>query len=433
MRTWVIFAALALSGLAYADEPAFDVLSYGVRLTPDFGAQSVTGQEVIRFKSTADGLASLSFSANALEVMASLDGEHMVASQVQGNRRLFHLPHAMRKGQTGRLMVTFKGKAPKGLVWTKDTVYANYFTCDYMICDQDRPGDKATIKFDLVTPLEMRTMAPGHIWGWERLPNNMQVESWEQRRPMSAYLFGFAAGYFASTAIPEGLPELGVWTTVESRDRAQTMFADTRRMLKFFEAKAGMRLHSASYTQVLVEGGEAQEAANHSIIGIDNIAPILENPHEDWVIAHELAHQWWGNAVTCADWSELWLNEGLTVFMVAVWKEHRWGRADYDRELELANNRWSAAKAEGFDVPLSWQGAYPSLKLKRAMAYAKAVIFLDTLRRELGEDAFWRGIKNYTRSNWDKTVRARDLQRALERASKRDLSALFAQWVFGPK
>lgn len=416
MRTATLIVALALAAPAYADEPAFDVLSYDLRLTPDFAAQSVTGQEVIRFKSTADGLASLSFSANALEVTASLDGEHMVASEVRGDRRLFHLPHAMRKGEPGRLTVTFRGKAPKGLVWTAGTVYANYFTCDYLICDQDRPGDKAQVRFEIVVPEGMRVVSPGNAV-----------------RPFSAYLLGFAAGTFGGVKVSDKGHSAEILSAVSDNFTIARMFSDTPEMIAFFEEKSGVRFADHNYTQVLVEGGEAQEAASHSIIGLDNIAPILENPHEDWVIAHELAHQWWGNAVTCADWSELWLNEGLTVFMVAAWKEQRWGRADYDRELELANKRWGAARTEGFDVPLSWQGKYPSLKLKRAMAYAKAVIFFDTLRRELGEDAFWHGIKDYTRTNWDKTVRAQDLQRALERASKRDLSALFAQWVYGPK
>jgi aminopeptidase N len=183
------------------------------------------------------------------------------------------------------------------------------------------------------------------------------------------------------------------------------------------------------YTQVLVAGSAAQEAASHSTIGLGEIEPILSDPHEDWVIAHELAHQWWGNAVTCADWRELWLNEGFAVFMTAAWKEARWGRADYERELALAQKRWAAAKAEGFDVPLSWSGVYPSLKLKRAMAYAKAVVFLDTLRRDLGEDAFWRGVRLFTRANWDRAVSARHLKAAMERAAGRDLSPLFAAWV----
>jgi aminopeptidase N len=184
---------------------------------------------------------------------------------------------------------------------------------------------------------------------------------------------------------------------------------------------------------VLVDGDEAQEAARHSIIGKEEIDPILIDPHEDWVIAHELAHQWWGNSLTCADWSELWLNEGLTVFMVAAYKEQRWGRAAYDHELELANKRWAAAKAQGFDVPLSWKGEYPSLKLKRAMAYAKSVVFLDKVRTDLGEAVFWRAIKSYTRAHRDGVVSAIDLERAFEKASGKRLAPLFAEWVFGER
>jgi aminopeptidase N len=395
---------------ARAGEPMFEVLSYDVRLTPNFATQSVSGQETIRFKSTANGLTELSFSANTLDVIASLNGDTLVASELKDGRRIFHLPRPMRNGQTGRLVVSFKGKAAKGLVWTADTVYANYFTCDVMICDQDRPGDKAHVSFTLDIPAGMERVTPDKTY-------------------TSPYLMGFAAGNLRKVDLK---PRLTVLAAPSAPANVRQMFQDTARMRAFFEAKAGVRLRDRTYTQVLVDGGEAQEAASHAIIGLDNIAPIIENPHEDWVIAHELAHQWWGNALTCADWPELWLNEGLTVFMVAAWKEHRWGRADYDHELDLANKRWDAAKQQGFDVPLSWQGNHPSLKLKRAMAYAKAVVFLDLLRRELGEDAFWRAIKSYTRTNWDRTVRAQHLQRAFERSSKRDLSALFQTWVYGP-
>ena len=432
MNRTIALLCLAAVGAAPAPagEAAFDVTAYDVRIAPDFATQTVAGQTVIHFKSTAHGLKALSFSANALDVTASLSGEDMVGAEVQGDRRVFHLPRTMRKGETGRLIVSFKGKAPKGLVWTADTVYANYFTCDYMICDQDRPGDKAKIDVRITLPPGMEVIAPGR-----RIATSMtrgaQTTHWRSRRPLSGYLFGFAAGKLQRMDITDARIKLPVLAATSDSATVARMFADTPRMLAFFEDKAGVRLPERAYTQVLVAGGEAQEAATHSIIGLANIAPILENPHEDWVIAHALAHHWSGDLVTCADWSELWLNEGLTVFMVAAWKEHRWGRADYDRELELANKRWAAAKAEAFDVPLSWQGKYPSLKLKRAMAYAKSVVFLDLLRRELGEDAFWKGIKRYTRTHWDKTVRAQDLQHAFERSSKRDLASLFQTWVYG--
>jgi aminopeptidase N len=253
-----------------------------------------------------------------------------------------------------------------------------------------------------------------------------------ERRERSAYLFGFAAGRFERVALPGRAPSLFVLTDKSQAANVPQMFADTRSMLRFFEETAGVRFNEASYTQVLIPGDEAQEAVSHSTIGVDAIAPILADRQEDWAVAHELAHQWWGNSLTCADWSELWLNEGLTVFMVAAYKEQRWGRAAYERELELANKRWKAAKEQGFDVPLSWKGTYPSLKLKRAMAYAKAVVFLDLLRKELGEEAFWRAIKAYTRAHRESVVTASDLQRAMEQAAGRNLAGLFATWVFGP-
>ena len=84
---------------------------------------------------------------------------------------------------------------------------------------------------------------------------------------------------------------------------------------------------------------------------------MLTTPEEDWAIAHELAHQWWGNLVTCADWTHFWLNEGITTFMVAAWKEHRWGRPAYDRELAILQRRADEATAAGLDVPLTYSGA----------------------------------------------------------------------------
>jgi aminopeptidase N len=227
-------------------------------------------------------------------------------------------------------------------------------------------------------------------------------------------------------------PDLFVLTQDKDDDTTKRLFSDTRRMLEFFEEKSGVPFPEPAYAQLLVDGGDAQESAAHSIIGHDNIDPILNDPHEDWVIAHELAHQWWGNSLTCADWKEAWLNEGVTVFMVAAYKEQRWGKADYDRELDLARTRWKRAKDEGFDNPLSWQGKYPTLRLMRAIAYAKSVIFLDTLRRELDDETFWRALRDYTRGHRGKTVTAQDFKASFERTASRDLTPLFDEWVFGP-
>jgi hypothetical protein len=426
--------ALALAPTARGGEAresdTFHVLSYDIQVRPDFTAKAIAGTERIRFKSLIDGLSAISFTANALEVTASI-GDEVIASEVAGDRRIFHLVTPLHAGQVAVITFSLKGSAPKGLVFAADTVYANYFTCDVVICDQDRPGDKAPVAFALVLPQGMDAVAPGTLQRRTKIAGGMELWQWRERRPTAPYLLGFAAGKYERVALPGARPALGVLTSGEPADRVRAMFADTRRMLAFFEEKSGVPFDAQSYTQVLVKGDEAQEAASHSLIGSDEIEPILTDPQEDWVIAHELAHQWWGNSLTCADWSELWLNEGLTVFMVAAYKELRWGRAAYDRELDLANKRWAAAKTQGFDVPLSWQGKYPSLKLKRAMAYAKSVVFLDKLRTELGETAFWRAIKSYTRAHRSGVVTAIDLEHAFEESSGRNLSPLFAEWVFG--
>jgi aminopeptidase N len=174
----------------------------------------------------------------------------------------------------------------------------------------------------------------------------------------------------------------------------------------------------------------AQEVSRHAVIGKAMLDPILATPDEDWVIAHELAHQWWGNLITCADWNEFWLNEGITSFMTAAWKQQRWGEAAYQRELDLAGKRWERAKQAGYDKPLSWTGDYPSLGIKRAIHYSKGMLFMHALRQEMGEPAFWAGFKRYTQANVGRSVTAADLQQAMEAEAGRSLRVQFAAWVY---
>jgi aminopeptidase N len=166
------------------------------------------------------------------------------------------------------------------------------------------------------------------------------------------------------------------------------------------------------------------------VLGRQLLAARLADPTEDWLVAHELAHQFWGNLVTCADWSHFWLNEGLTVFMVAAYKERRWGRAAYERELKLWQGRREAAAAEHFDVPLTFAGEYPSLRTRRAIQYSKGALFVARLREVMGERAFWAALRKYTRAFAGRVARTQDLQRVFAAETDRDLRALFAEWAY---
>lgn len=250
-------------------------------------------------------------------------------------------------------------------------------------------------------------------------------------RPYSAYLFGFVAGNLTAVTEPHGKAGLlymggaGLTDTV-----LRAAFAPTSAMVKFYEQKSGVPVPQRHYAQVLVADDVAQEKINFSLIGADLIAARQADPQEDWALAHELAHQWWGNSLTCSDLSQFWLNEGITVFMVAAWKEHRRGRDAYDRERRLLQQRVDAAKAAGVDRKLTSSEPYPSLSLRRAIQYSKGALFMDRLRRELGDEVFWRGLKAYTRAHVGKTVTSRDLQKSFEVAARRELSQLFDEWVY---
>jgi aminopeptidase N len=424
--------ALTLAAGARAAEPsgtAFKSLAYEIALTPDFDQGVVIGTERLRFRSLADGVDTLSFTANPFAVRAVLDGV-AVPNAVVGGRRVFHLPRALRRGETATLVMSFAGRPRRDVTFTRDELHTSYFTCEVLVCDNDRPGDRATLDLALTLPVGMDAVAPGRLVSRTPAASGTETWRWREDRAYAPYLFGFAAGRYAREALAGGAG-LSVLYRDQPPARVQTLFGATGGMAAFFADKAGVALPEGRYTQVLVASDDAQEDAALSMIGRAYVEEVLKDPQDDWVVAHELAHQWWGNLVTCADWRELWLNEGLTSFMTAAWKEQRWGRPAYDREIALARRGWDAAKAADFDRPLSWSGDYPSLRAKRRIAYSKSVVFLDTLRTEIGEAAFWRGVRAYTRANTGRAVTAKDLQAAFERASGRDLSGLFATWVSG--
>jgi aminopeptidase N len=408
----------------------FDVIDYKVEIAPDFKNKSVSGSERIHFKALEGGLREIAFSDNALEVLSAEVGGQAAAVSRRGNALVFALPSPLRRGRSATLRLSFRGQPRRGMSFTGDSVFTSYWGCDWMICSQDAPGDKARIELSLRLPEGMRSLAPGTLQSVTTDAGGSRVHHWRESRPYSAYLYGFAAGRFAEASDRQGRASLSYLSTAASPREMKALFSTTGAMVEFLEAKAGLPLPARRYTQLLVPGEEAQEAATYSVIGLKQVEPILTDPGNDWVIVHELAHQWWGNLVTAKNWHHFWLNEGIVTFMTAAWKEHRFGRPAYDAELDFARRRWGRLKEVGGDRPLAFPGAYPSLSARRAVQYSKGALFLDHLRTQLGEQAFWAGLRSFTRAHAGGVVESRDFQRAFEKTSGRDLSATFDEWVY---
>jgi aminopeptidase N len=423
--------AMALDGPAAA---AFAVTKYETTLTPDIVGKSVSGVTRIELelvnpvKSGARSTTAVTFPQNGLLIeSASFQGK-AIDFKTDAGKIVVDVPLRMTAAPQ-RLSFRYRATTGVGLNFGTNYVYSAFSTCHWMIC-LEGSGDRAVLRLEIIAPEKLSVIASGNLVGIAKLKGNQRRHVWSQARPYSPYLFGFAVGEFAEALIETPTTQLRLLGIDETSGSLRKKFHDTARMLKFLESKAGVKLPHSIYTQVLVPGSAAQEASTFSLIGKTQLNPILDDPQEDWVIVHELAHQWWGNLITCRDWSHFWLNEGLVVFMVAAYKEERWGAAAYQHEIDLAVKRFAVAKDANFDVPLAFDGEYPSLRVKRAITYSKGAVFLDTLRKGLGDDIFWRGIRDYTKANFGKTVTSRDFQIAMERASGKDLSPLFAEWVY---
>lgn len=432
MRTTLFlfgFAILSLSAAASGTTPGegFDVISYQLALTPDSASKTLSGRETIILRVTGDRVERLCFSGNALTVTrARLDGDE-VSVVLRGETLDFDLPRPVARGRILRLQISYHGRPKRGFVATPTSLYTSYFACDWMVCPQNQFGDKAAFTLDLSVPAGMETLSVGERITKRPGLDGREIHRWKSQRPYSAYLFGFAVGRFKRVEVGP----LALFSDVADVEDLKRRFLGTAEMIDFMAGKAGMQLPVVSYGQLLVSGDEAQEAATYSVLGIDALPSKPNDPEEDWAIAHELAHQWWGNLITCQTLKDFWLNEGITTFMTAAWKEHRYGRNAYDAELGLARRRVETAHAAGYDKPLAWGGKYPDIGTRRTIQYSKGALFMDRLRTVLGEDAFWSGLRSYTRKHSGGTVTSIDLQRAMEKASGQDLGQLFTEWVFG--
>jgi aminopeptidase N len=414
----------------YAPVPGdFDILSHELQITPNFGDRTISARQRMEIKIGRHDLQNISFSANALSVdFATIDGKAVTASR-SPYFISFGLPGRKKAGMVVHLDIRYTGTPKRGLVWGNDYVYSSYWTCDWMFCLQDWPADKARFKIGLTLPDNYVSLGIG-LPDLKSRAGVTRGHDWKSQTAYSAYLFGFAAGKFQLNGYPIGDRKISFLSPAAGFTQHRELAHLISEMVAFLEAKSGMILPGQEHTQLVVPGNEAQEAATFAIVGQSHIDAALSDENKEWATIHELSHRWWGNMVTCEDWSELWLQEGMAVYMTAAWKEHRIGRAAYEAELAIARQRYQRTVDKRLDKPLAYSGVYASLADRRAIQYSKGALFLHELRTAVGDDAFWHGIKLYTRKHAGGVVSSDDLQHAMESASGRKLTLLFNQWVY---
>src|ERR1043165_77200 len=402
-----------------------DVLHYAVTIEPEISTKSVTGSVLVRVSTSSTAV---EFDCGALNVDKVSEGG--AARQFSVSNRKLHvsLPSGKRIRE---IQIDFHGAPKYGMQFFPDRqqVYTIFSTSQWMVCVDD-PSDKATLNFKLIVPDQLKTVANGELVSQRELPNNRRVFEWRQSSPIATYIFGFAVGPFEIVKEKRGNVELQYFTTGYTATEVRRIFRDTPDMLEFFEDHAGVKYADKTYTQVLAAGGVEQEMSSFTALKEAYGKQVLENEQEQWLGAHEFAHQWWGNMVTCRDWNHFWLIEGIATFMAAAYLEHRFGRAAYLREIESNRAAYAKVRDAGKDKSLVFPDWNRPTREDRVLVYDKGAYVLHLLREQMGERAFWNGIKLFTRRHFGTSVVTSDFVAAMEEANGKSLKEFFAKWVY---
>ncbi|HMQ64532.1 MAG TPA: M1 family aminopeptidase [Flavilitoribacter sp.] len=402
-----------------------DVLSYAVRLEPNFQKKSISGEETIVFL-TGPAAREAAFDCGGLTVNDVRGQSVEYFRQENGKLLVVFDSVSLIKRQ---IQLTYTGTPERGVTFLpgSSALYTVYFTNEWMVCNFN-VSDRAAIRMDLVIPEDLDCVGVGMPVGKKEVDGHKTMHSWAQEIPAPAYTFGFAAGAFKSAADDRSGVALNFYSDSYSPGELDSIFKPTADMLAFFEEKSGMPYFQTQYAQILM-GNHYQEMTGFAVLKGSYGKLVLSDSTETNLIAHELAHQWWGNMITCADLGHFWLNEGFATFMSAAYNEHRFGREKYLENINAYREVYEKVKAKGADKPLVFDGWANPSQDDRNLVYFKGAYVLHVLRETLGEEDFWKGIRAYSRQYYGKPVTTRDFQQAMERATGRDLQEFFAKWI----
>ncbi len=430
MRAWLLVAFLLPTTALASTDRAVDILHYDVALVPDIAGKRVTGQMSITLKPTHTDVTAVGLDSGELNVTSVTRNNRALPFEQHDGRLHITLDQPASQHAPTTLQVHYEGAPPFGLEFApeRDEIYAVFSTSQWMP-SVDSPDERATLALSLTLPPGLNAAGTGRALPPHTLPDGRVEHRWMLASPMPAYVYGFAAGRYQRATVAYGKNALHLLSVDRSPEQLEKIFARTGDMLDFFAHMAGLPYHG-DYSQALVARTIGQEMAGLSVMSEAYGAEVLDDPDQIALVAHEAAHQWWGNRVTCAGWEHFWLNEGFANFMTAAYLQHAQGEAAYQAKVKAWRERVQSLRAKGADHPLVYPDWNAPTADDRAVVYQKGAYVLHLLRVQVGEDAFWRGIRAYTQMNDGRSVVTGDFQRAMEQAAGRSLQPFFSEWIY---
>ncbi|QEH38822.1 Aminopeptidase N [Aquisphaera giovannonii] len=314
-------------------------------------------------------------------------------------------------------------------IWTQGEAEDNHL---WLPC-YDYPNDRITTEMIITVAKPMSVVSNGVLAATRENADGTRTFHWRMDQPISSYLITVAASDFS--AFHDRLGNLPVDYYVQKHvdeATARRFMGKTPKMIQFFNQATGQPYAYPKYAQVcLPEFNGGMENTSATSMTDDALIDAVEamERSQDSLVAHELAHQWFGDLMTCKDWSHIWLNEGFASYFDPLFAEHDRGQDEFrmvmdgERKSYLANDRQ-------YRRPIVENKYASPMQMFDSMTYAKGGCVLHMLRGQLGESDWWKGIRHYVSKHKFQVVETDDFRKAMEEATGKDLKPFFDQWLY---
>ena len=426
--------------------PAIDVLDYDLTLDlPDTG-RTIRGNAVLTVRRTA---ATDSLVLDLLDL--AVDRVTVDGRDARFHRTPEHVAIPLPKGKSGtfRVSVQYGGAVTDGLIVGTDS--AGRWTgfgdnwpnrARHWIPSVDHPSDKATVTWTVRAPAERTVVANGRLVSTRPIGGDggaPRVETkWREQRPIPVYLMVIGAGPLVRYDLGDtdcGLAELQrcvpqfVYTAPEQHAAMPGAFARAGEIVQLFSSLVGpFPYEKLAHLQSATRFGGMENAS--AIFYADGA--FRRGTMNDGLIAHETAHQWFGDAVTEREWSHLWLSEGFATYFAALWTRAARGDTAFRGDMRRIRQTVVSDTRVVTSRPVIDTQTTDLLSLLNANSYQKGGFVLHMLRLTIGERAFFDGIRTYYATYRHATALSDDLRVEMERASGQKLDWFFDQWLRRP-
>ena len=429
----------------YLQDRNVDVDHIKLTVSFDLDKKQVIGKAELRMRPIVDGVQRIELDCEDTRVHSVSVGMTQANFVLDGKKLRIELPWRYSRGRTFLLAIEYVSTPQQGIyftgpdegypdkpiqIWTQgqDTDNHHWFPCI------DEPKGRLTSEIVATVPSSWTVISNGRLISDRRnREDGTRTVRWLQDKKHAVYLITLVAGEFSRVVQQEEGPLIDFYCEPGREEDAARAFENTAAMIALYEDDFGEKYPWDKYTQVAVQdfifgGMENTSATTQTDLTLHDERAHLDFS-SDFLVAHEAVHQWFGDQITCREWSHGWLNEGFATYFEARWQEHHRGVDEYLYEILLMARGYLS---EGYQRPIVERRYNQPVDIFDHHLYEKGGLVLHMLRRELGDEAFFDSIRHYLKKYKDHNVLTVDLQRSIEDVTGRNMDWFFDQWVFGP-